>query len=500
MVTGLKIGADGLYHPRNEDQVRELIELANREGRVIRARGAAHSVHEAIFSGGYRNFQQDGRGINIMLDQLRRIEFDDANMRVTVQAGCNLGLDPADPTKTSTIKNSLFYCINQRGWAFPDSGGIIHQTVGGFLSTGSSGGSLKHSVGHQIVALHLRDGLGDKHILSEESGNPGFFAAGVSMGLLGILVAVTFQCVEAFTVTGQESITSEEDCAIDLFGSGSDGRPSLEKFIRETEHTRLLWWPQKGVRRVVVWQGRRMRPDEADNPEYSTPKPYQEFPTIFGSTLPAQLLGGGFFYTIRYWNTRGILGSLTRLVLKVILAPFIRIFVSADGKKGPQRFWDVWWHTLPMDNKASDRLLPTQFTEMWIPVAKTREVMCKLRNHYRNGGLAATGTYACEIYGTKRSHFWMSPAYGEDMVKVDMFWYGHNKGDPAESYYPQFWESLKEFKYRFHWGKYLADDSASYLRPLYPKWDEFMRIRAEFDPNQVFVSTYWRKHLGIPHT
>jgi hypothetical protein len=55
-----------------------------------------------------------------------------------------------------------------------------------------------------------------------------------------------------------------------------------------------------------------------------------------------------------------------------------------------------------------------------------------------------------------------------------------------------------EAVYRFHWGKYLADDSASYLKRLYPKWDDFMRLRAELDPDQVFVSAYWRKHLGIP--
>ncbi len=46
-------------------------------------------------------------------------------------------------------------------------------------------------------------------------------------------------------------------------------------------------------------------------------------------------------------------------------------------------------------------------------------------------------------------------------------------------------------------GKVLSVDSASYLNPLYPKWDDFMRIRAELDPRQVFVYAYWRQHLGI---
>jgi hypothetical protein len=241
-----------------------------------------------------------------------------------------------------------------------------------------------------------------------------------------------------------------------------------------------------------------MTPQEAADPAYASPKPYHEFPLIFGSNLPAQLLGGGFFYLIRWWSTHGLLGGLTRALLKPILAPFLKIFVRLDGKNGPQRFWNIWWRTLPMDNEASDTLLPTQFTEMWIPVSRSAEVMAKLRDHFRRGGFAATGPYACEVYATRPSRFWLSPAYEADVIKVDMFWYGHNKGDPSQTFYPQFWELLRGFRYRLHWGKHLPDDSAQYLRPLCPRWDDFMQVRAELDPDQVFVTAYWRKHLGIP--
>lgn len=493
-----QVASDGFYHPANEEEVRALIRRARSEGKVLRVRGAAHSVHGAVFSSSRPSDLPNPNGINLMLDHLRRLEFDDDMMRVTVQAGCNLGRDPVDPSNTSTLGNALFPQLDRRGWAFPDTGGIIHQTVAGFLSTGSSGGSLQHSVADQVVAIHLIDGRGRKHILTEDENAERFRAAGVSMGLLGVITAVTFQCVPAFRVIGQESTILEDDCRIDLFGPGSDDRPSLERFLTETEHTRLLWWPQEGVRRVTVWSGRRMRPKEAQDPQYAEPNPYEEFPEIFGSMFPAQLFGGGFFYLIRYWNSRGIRGKVTRATLRLLLAPFLRIFVSTDGRKGPQPFWDDWWRALPMDNKASDKLLPTEFTEMWLPLSATEEVMRRLRGHYRDHGLAATGPYACEIYATRRSPFWMSPAYERNVVKFDMFWYGHNVGNPAETYYPQFWSLLSDLDYRFHWGKYLSDDSAAYLRRLYPKWDEFMKIREEMDPDQVFVSPYWRKHLRIP--
>jgi D-arabinono-1,4-lactone oxidase len=54
----------------------------------------------------------------------------------------------------------------------------------------------------------------------------------------------------------QETITTIEDCAVDLFGG--DGRPSLEAFLRDAEYARVQWWPQRGAERVLVWQRRQI--------------------------------------------------------------------------------------------------------------------------------------------------------------------------------------------------------------------------------------------------
>ena len=99
------LGSDGFFHPRDEGEIKELIALGVRQGKTVRARGAAHSVHAAIFTDAYRNPHPDRAGINILLDGLRRVEIDAANQLVTVQAGCNLGRDPMDPSRTSTEKN-----------------------------------------------------------------------------------------------------------------------------------------------------------------------------------------------------------------------------------------------------------------------------------------------------------------------------------------------------------------------------------------------------------
>lgn len=494
---------DGFYHPANEEEVVWLVEQAKQQRKVLRVRGAAHSVHAAIFSdSAWSKDEPDPFGINVMLDQMRAIHVDRPNKKVTVQTGVNLGFDLEDPSGTSTWENSLFHRLEQEKLALPDTGGIIHQTVGGFLSTGSSGGSLRHSVGNAIIGIRLVDGTGQIHDLSEEHRPDEFHAAGVSLGLLGVVIGVIFRCEDAFHVLGQEDITTVEDCWIDLFGPGDNGKPGLEQAFRDTEHLRLLWWPQKGFDRIAVWRGRRMQDsdynEETGSKEKFKPKRYQQFKPTLGSTWLSQKLGGLFFSLIRSWAMPGPVGGLTRQFLKLALKPVLGIFVAVDGKEGPQKFWGLWMRTLPMDNQTLDELIPTRFTELWIPVEKTEAVMRTLDDHFRRGGFRATGPYACEVYPTPASRFWLSPAYGHDVVKVDMFWFKKNRGDPVELFYPLFWELLQPFGYRLHWGKYLPRDLAKRLPSDFEHWHEFLRIRQRMDPDQVFVSPYWRRHLDIP--
>jgi hypothetical protein len=511
----ISIGPDGFYHPEDEDQIRELILYAVEHNGKIRVRGSAHSIKDAI----YTYSDKTDNGINIILDKMNRISIDREKMQVTVQAGCHLGKDPFDPTGRSDLQNSLFYTLDREGLAVPDMGGIIHQTVGGFLSTGSAGGSLAYSFGDQLIALRLIDGNGEVHSIRRETGDDLFFAAGVSMGLLGIITEATFQCVPKFNIIGEETTTSVDGCAIDLFGNGTDDKPSLESFFRTTEYTRLMWWPQKNVERMVVWKARQLKTDEypvqgnGHTQEVFVPKPYLEFPLFFGTELPAEAAGGLFYTIVGNWYQgikklnpslplRAVLTLIGWLYPTQILPHVINAFVPLDPEKqppGPQKFWDSWWRGLPMDNKISDKLMPTVFTEIWIPVSKAGYVITKLRDLYKGKGYAATGSYSCEIYAAKKSDFWLSPSYHEDVVRVDIFWYGYNAGNPVENYYPQFWNVLMNdptVSCRFHWGKYMPF-APDYLRKQYPKFDDFLSMRNRVDPNRVFLNHYWQRYLGI---
>src|SRR5215218_10026427 len=236
-IAGLMIDGVSYYLPANVDDVIFLVNKAQNEKKVVCLRGAAHS-RPLI---GMLEEEVDAGRIYLLLAKMLSVSFDDSLKQVTVEGGCHLGLDPSDPLASasedlapfrSTLQNSLLYQMDQHrvdpsnplvGWAVPDLGGIIHQTVGGFLSTGSSGSNLNAPFNESLVSLTLVTGGAsgarvqtfhkDDPAYPDPSSNP-FFAAGVAMGLFGVIVSATFQCVDAFNISGQESTVTEANCPI----------------------------------------------------------------------------------------------------------------------------------------------------------------------------------------------------------------------------------------------------------------------------------------------
>lgn len=493
---GLRLRVDGyLYppfdprfeHPASERELVALVKRAYTEGRVVRVRGSEHSVNAAIYA------DESEGAINVQLDRYNKVvRWDPARRRVTVQAGCHLGVDPNNPA--STKKNSLLWQLERRGWALPDLGGITHQTVGGFLSTGSMGGTTTYDFGEAVVGIRLIDGTGRIHDLAPNPDDPDdaeknpFYAAGVSMGLLGIVSEVTFECVPRYDIIGSQETTTAERCAIQLFEPGERG---LEAFFQKTPYTRLLWWPQEGVDKMQVWQARRTQPgDEAVTHKDGkfSPKPFVSLP---GGDA-AQALINAFYNLVSHDHPP----------YEPSTAGFVRTVLNTVLRNESVRFWDRWLTGLPMDNQISDTFMPTEFTELFIDVRRTHEVMQALREFFEHdAGMERTGPYATEIYPAKKSRFWLSPSYGMDTVRVDVFWFKTHLGSPELDFYPRYWDLLRRFDFRFHWGKYLAHPGSStgaeYVRRQYPMWDRFMELRAELDPRGVFLTRYWREQLGI---
>jgi D-arabinono-1,4-lactone oxidase len=123
-----------------------------------------------------------------------------------------------------------------------------------------------------------------------------------------------------------------------------------------------------------------------------------------------------------------------------------------------------------------------------------------------------TGTYAWELYAAPPTQFWIHPSYssGEDewrdgAFRVDPYWFTENAENPAEGFFLRPWEMLRDagVPFRLHWGKfqptYPPGDRGwvDFFRAQYPRWDDFLRLRGERDPNNIFLSRYWRDRFGL---
>lgn len=537
-------------HPSTEAQIAALVRRAHDQGLQVRVRGAAHSMGPAIYTDGQQpvpkhvNEQNppDGSNINIMLDRFRGLNWiDEENGIVEAEAGIHLGHDPRDPAGTSTLENSLLHQIFTKGWTLSDLGGITHQTVGGFLSTGSSGGSIKFGIDENIIGFRVIDGQGNARWF-ERGVDEEFNAFGVSLGLLGIITKVRLELKRAFDIKGEERTTpaSGSQCPIDLFGPGSGTVPSLRKFMEDTDYTRILWWPQQGGERIVTWQAERTATG-------GTLKPYRNvgdleqlliaiFFTIAGNIDDLSELSKKMpmlrpryreaaRLAVEAWGVPKLLSGVTTAVasrgwfidlvlkhypslrdkLRKIFPRILDLFQPITKPDDDKGFRDHAWRSLPMDNGADDTLLRTDFTELWIPIERTQDTMRVLKEHFDAGGIPATGYFATELYASKASEFWLSPSYKSAVFRVDPFWYSTNPGDPTVKggFFAKFWDLLRanDIPFRLHWGKGLPDYDhagwAKYFESQYPRWKDFMALRAVRDPKNVFLTGYWRRHLGI---
>jgi hypothetical protein len=570
---------DGFHHPADEAELVALVQAAYREGRQLRVRGAAHSVAHATYTDPLAAFpnrveQQSpppGENVNVMLDRYRGWRVKDEERKlVEADAGIHLGADPSDPTGGATLETSLLYQLwKDKGWTLSDTGGITHQTVSGFTATGSSGGSVQFSANDDLWGFRVIDGTGEVYEVSRDDEDPDlFYAMSPSLGLLGVVSKITLRCVDAFNITGQEAVTTLEGCAIDLLGDGTPERPSLEAFLRETEYARLVWWPQRGVDRILTWQCQQIRPQLGFRPTR-----YEEFTdapetaevlisllfTIFGNLddlsqakpklqamfgqvekaleALARLEGLGEVGRILARFLKDMLesgvdvsltalepfASLIRHEVPTIFPKLLGAFVSLDADKEgmqkgePQAFRDWSWQGLPMDNQADDVLVPTEFTELWVPLVRTGDAMRLLNRYFTepsdvHESYRRTGLYGWELYTAKPTPFWMSASHtaGDDewkdgVFRIDAYWFTANPGDPAVSFYPALWELFRDngIPFRLHWGKFQpvyepGDRSwVDFFAAQYPRWHDFLELRARRDPNNIFLTSYWRDRFGL---
>ena len=152
-----------MYTPGNLEELRQLVQFALANDKVIRVRGAGHSASRAVF---------DDASIPVQLIRNFMTVTVNSDNTVTAGGGCFIGHNPFSkfsiPEK-SLVQDSLFRKLlayeylqeaelNKRDRALRVLGGMDHQTVAGFLQTASAGGSFYFNLGSDLLSLEILNG------------------------------------------------------------------------------------------------------------------------------------------------------------------------------------------------------------------------------------------------------------------------------------------------------------------------------------------------------
>jgi len=352
--------------------------------------------------------------------------------------------------RSGTTLRALNAAAAEFGLALANLGDIDAQTIAGALCTGTHGtGARLGGLATQIEALDLV--LADGSLVTcSASARPELFAAArVGLGALGVITAVTLRCVPAFTLAADERPMPVEQ-VIEQF----------DALAADNDHFEFYWFPYG--RQALVKRNNRLAP---------------------GGSAPARMPGWRRVWEFEVMEN-GAFGALCRLGRAVPrLIPALNRLSSAA--LSARSYTD-----------ASDRVFVTprrvRFveSEYAVPRESLAGVLAELRRAVPR--LAEPVMFPVEVRVAAPDDIWLSTAYGRDTAYVAIHQY---TGLPYRAYFDLFESVVAGVAGRPHWGKMHSLDAAR-LGPLYPRFDDFRRVRAQVDPEDRFGNPYLSRVFG----
>jgi FAD-linked oxidoreductase len=334
------------------------------------------------------------------------------------------------------------------GLSLHNMGDIDQQTLAGATSTGTHGtGGVWASLSAQICGLSLVTGTG-RVVTATETDNPGLLEfARLGLGALGVLTTLTFRVEPLFVLEAAETPMGWEECL-----DGFDER------VAAHHHVDTYWFPHT---------------------DRMLSKTNDRLDTLETSPLSR----------LRYWWDDEFLSN--------------SLFGALNH--ATNRFPAV----IPRFNQVSSRLLSARtYSDIAHRVFTSPRGVVFREMEYavpREAGLTALRearaaleasdlkiTFPVEIRVTPADDLPMSTSYGRDSLYLAF--HTHRDADHL-AYFALIEPIMRAHDGRPHWGK-VHTRTAADLAPAYPRFDEFVALRDELDPDRVFANSYLRRVLG----
>ena len=393
---------------------------------VASASGKGQKV-KAVGSGHSFTSAAATNGRMIRLENLSGIlHIDHASCQVTVGAGTRL--------------SDLNMLLHAEGLALANLGDIAYQTVAGAISTSTHGtGKALTGLAGQVVAMKLINGQGEI-IECSKSLNPHVFdVARVSVGALGIITEYTLQAVPSFRLRALEQPMRFDDVL-----------ENAHDLASAHDHFEFFWIPHT---KWALTKRNNRTEDEL-----------QPLPRVKGWIEKTFMENYAFGALCRVGRARP---SLIPRLATALPSSGSREYVDQSFKifASPRivRFYEME-HALPV--------------EALVPALREIRAMVDRKGYLLN--------FPVEVRFTKGDDVPLSTAFGRDSAYIAVHVY---KGMECEPFFRDVEDILRAYDARPHWGKMHYRD-AEELSKLYPRWDEFIALRNQLDPQRTFSNVY----------
>lgn len=338
-------------------------------------------------------------------------------------------------TKIKTLGHNLA----ANGLAQENLGDIDVQSIAGAISTGTHGtGVTLGSIATQVIGLRLITANGEVMDCSETENRDIFKAAQVSLGMLGIITQVTLQCVPAFTLDYHwyQSRLDEVLAKLDELKTNRNFEffwlPHTEKTMVKTMNITDLAGRKKSLLRQ------------------------------FNENIIENAVLWGF----------SVIARQIPLTSKWVAKSIASLISSGH---------DV---TASHETFATVRMVKFQEMEYNIPAEHFEACLQEIKACISDDKIRVHFPIECRFVAA--DDIPLSPAYQRESayIAVHMF-----KGMPYKAYFDKMEAIFSKYQGRPHWGK-MHTRTARNFRTLYPKWDEFMTLRKQLDPDGLFMNEY----------
>lgn len=363
----------------------------------------------------------------------RLLDVDQASGLVKVEAGI--------------VLRQLNQRLHDNGRAFENLGDIDAQTLAGTISTGTHGTGAKfQNVSAQVHAIELILADGSSVEVSASSNSDGFRAARVGLGALGAIYSVTLKTVPTFRlhrVDHPEPLNEVLD--------------SINELDAGCDHFEFYVFPHTDT--ALVRESNRT--DDPAEPRSAAGDYAQEVVLENWAVGAACRLGK---------LAPGRIPSLTRAM------------ASQLGRSVKQDHWHKVF--------ASQRRV--KFTEMeyGIPREHAAEAVRRVLEVANRPELGVG--FPIEVRFVAPDDAMLSPSNQRATCYIAVHMYEGMKWGP---YFRAVEEIMASYGGRPHWGKRHSLGSAQ-LKPLYPEFDAFRKVREKLDPGGTFGNSYTDRVLG----